>query len=289
MKPLQQRTQPYQIYQEGTHVSRYYQLRSTDTDARDRMTLETLFALLQELAYDSIEHLGIPQQQVDEKGICWMLARLSLSIEKWPKWRDPVGIETWIRQVDGLYFHRDFLVYDAAGQVIARALSAWFLADRQSHKPLRCDALVAEPSALLGCSLPAIAHLKRAKRMRYQRLSLAGIETTQRLIRYSDIDRNGHLNNTKYIAIAMDAFYASLGGCADQPREVHIQYVAEVKVNQCLEIAVLAPRPVPECPDDLLYPVIGLVDDQLVFMSEIEVSRLDFDQDWSHLNPGTVL
>lgn len=96
-------------------------------------------------------------------------------------------------------FDRDFIVRDQHGNIIIKAISTWVIMDINERKLKRSD--------LININYPqmmkerAIAD-KFAKIKSFGRIELA----YQKVIGYSDIDFNGHLNNSKYVDYIMDCF-----------------------------------------------------------------------------------
>ena len=93
-------------------------------------------------------------------------------------------------------FPRYFLLEDASGSPLIRVSSIWMVLKKDNHQPALNPF---EGRRLPGEHLPDELSLPK-KCVIDPSLSL--IET--RKVRYSDIDLNGHLNNTKYIDYIID-------------------------------------------------------------------------------------
>lgn len=228
----------------GGSVLRYFPVCSTDTDVCDRMKPDVIFMRLQELAYDGVEAVGAPQQLIDGMNICWMLSRVSLRMTRLPVWRDWVGVETWLRAVDGVFFNRDFMLYDAEGAPIGAAATAWFLASALNHHPVRPGELTDRYPVTLGRPEPA---LRTGNAIRFKlRPHLAGCAPLlSRTVFYNDLDRNGHVNNTRYVAFAVDAAMAF--GLPQDARicGVDLHFVSEVKCGDSMALYVCEPAVFP--------------------------------------------
>lgn len=228
----------------GGSVLRYFPVSSTDTDVCDRMKPNVIFMRLQELAYDGVEAVGAPQQMIDRMNLCWMLSRVSLRMARMPVWRDWVGVETWLRAVEGVFFNRDFMLYDANGAVIGAAATSWFLASVLDHHPIRPGELMDRYPVEMGRPEPA---LRTGNAIRFKlKPHLAGCEPLlSRTVFYNDLDRNGHVNNTRYVAFAVDAAMAF-----GLPQDalicgVDMHYVSEVRCGESLDLYVCEPAAFP--------------------------------------------
>ena len=96
-------------------------------------------------------------------------------------------------------FERDFIVKDANGEAIINAVSKWVIMDINTRRLKRSD--------LIGLRYPEKI-TQRAIPGKLARLAPFGQpeEVYTKVIGYSDIDFNGHLNNSKYVDYMMDCF-----------------------------------------------------------------------------------
>jgi acyl-CoA thioesterase FadM len=72
-------------------------------------------------------------------------------------------------------------------------------------------------------------------------------EAGERRVRYSDIDYNGHVNNTRYIQWIQDLTEPELLEKADQMR-LDINYLRELKIGETVDL-LTAPIPLSALPD----------------------------------------
>jgi len=193
-----------------------YAVGLNDVDFRRRLKLSALFNYFQDIANLAAEALGVGMERVEQEfGVAWILTKVRVDLTRQPDWDEVLTIETWPQAPGKIDFERDYLVKDREGQVVAAAVSQWVIMDigqrklrRASHIPL---------------VLPEVRSA-RAIDGQWGKLQPAGdLEVAyQRVIGYSDIDVNGHLNNCKYIDFIMDCL----------PMEVHRDHrVTRIEVN----------------------------------------------------------
>jgi acyl-ACP thioesterase len=147
-------------------------------------------------------------------------------MERRPAWGEPVTVRTWPRGSDRLFAVRDYDIRDQADRPLVRGRSGWLVIDMEKRRPLRVqqfmdklpqnEGLDALPGG--GAGLEPGADL-----------TLAG----ERTARYSDIDYNGHVNNTRYIQWIQDVTDPGLLTNADQLR-LDINYLHEVKPGETI-------------------------------------------------------
>lgn len=187
-----------------------------DVDFTKKVKLSTLFSYFQDVASLASVELGYGIEQLESQfGVSWVLIRIRVEITRMPEWDEKITIETWPLEPKRIEFERDYLVRDANGEVIIRAVSVWVLMDIHQRRLKRNDAI--------GIHYPSVIK-ERALEKKLGKLNGNGhLEKVYRkVIGYSDVDFNGHLNNSRYVDYAMDCF----------PIENHRQFeVKAIEVN----------------------------------------------------------
>ncbi len=166
-------------------------------DFRGDVRLSHLFQWMTQLAGQHAEHLGVGFHSLQEKNLFWVLARITLEINRFPLWHEKVKLQTWPKGVHRLFAMRDFQFFDEHDKLLAGATTAWLLLDGRSKRPQRLqghlDHIPAKserhgvtgfPEALQTPHSDGPCHRIRA--------------------RYSHLDVNRHVNNTKYLDWILD-------------------------------------------------------------------------------------
>ncbi len=196
-------------------------------DVNENLKAADLLRFMQECATGQLEHSNMAQKNLNAAGKTYVLCRLYMSIYKPAKLFDKIEVSTWPCESRGLSFKR---CYQAKlnGSVIADAVSVWGIIDIERRKfckvsefdfDIDCDAEL-EIDAPSRIHIPPEAKLK-----------LVG----ERPICYSDLDLNGHVNNTNYPAIYCD-FLPDF----EKKRiiKLSINYTSEVKGGDTLRIYI---------------------------------------------------
>ena len=158
-----------------------------------------LCAFLQEAAGRDAARRGVGMDELMARGFAWVLQRLVLAVDEWPREGAVVAVSTWPTRLGGATAERDFIAVDAAGRPVARAASRWAVADLAARRAVRLPAflrgLPIEASEAALEILPFVARPADAL--------LLGERILE--VRRGDLDLVGHANNTRFIEWGMDA------------------------------------------------------------------------------------
>ena len=171
--------------------TKHYTVKWHDTDANRQVCPSQILAYMQETSHHHLVDAGMSLDQLrDTRGLAFLLSRISLRFLSPLYADDEIDVQTWVNESRGLSFLRCFRIL-RANEVVAEAHSVWALLDIQKKQLLPVTAVPydIEPDPPLDAALSA--------RLRIPPLS-AMEEIGKRRIVYSDIDYNGHMNNTHY-------------------------------------------------------------------------------------------
>lgn len=200
---------------------------SNEADIHHRASVFAMGNYLQEMARAHAQELGWGIDLLREKGQFWVSTRLLIEIDEAPEPGDTIHVQTWPKGTDRLFALRDFLI-SSRNRVIARATSSWALLGLPHRRPVSLDAM----SELMF----ARKDIHAVERIPDKLPSPSGqVEQFKHDVRYSELDLNGHVNNTRYINWMLDTlpidFHRDYA-----VREVQCNYLAEVFPDQTLHI-----------------------------------------------------
>ena len=193
-----------------------FQIRANEVGPDERASVLTVCDLLQEAAGEHARALGVETFELANRAAAtWVLSRLRIRLERRPRMREAVTVETWPSDLDGLRAFRDFRMTGDDGDVLATATSAWFLIDPERRRPVR-----------LPPELDGFAVRDRERALMFASSSLKPLESPEAERAYAvwrfDLDRVGHANNVRFIEWALEALDDDAGH-----REIDLQYRAE--------------------------------------------------------------
>lgn len=156
-------------------------------------TLAALGNWLQEAAGRNADRLGFGEEALLPHGLTWVLTRLALRIVRLPRAGEELVIHTWPSTMDR-FGHRGYEVRDGNGTLIVTGTSAWSVMELAGRCMARLPDQLAPkyPAAPRPCEPFACRVIPRIRPEEASRCPL--------IVRRDDLDINGHVNNTRYLA-----------------------------------------------------------------------------------------
>ncbi len=207
------------IFQKEFHITDIH------VDCFGRMKTGMVLFLAQDIARSHCELLQVDYDTLAKQRLFWAVTRHKVQITRLPRSGETIRLETWTMPTTKVAYPRSMVAYDEGGNELFRSISLWVLMDLDTRKmilPGHSD--IAIVGTLRGNELPSPGGLVPKPLDNCQ----------QRTVRYSDLDRNGHMNNTKYLDW-IDDLLPSAFHAAHCPREMTLCYSAEAREGQTLQ------------------------------------------------------
>ncbi len=208
-----------------------FEIGTSAVDLYDNIRPSSMLQLFQEMGTDHAALLHMDRDYlVEHYHACWILARVWYQVNRPIHAGEMLTIKTWHRGAESLIVYRDYdlLVGD---EPVGEAVAAWVVADIENRKMLR-------PSAIENIAVSKPPEQVKQHQLRLIRSPKEKKHVYDRTVRYSDLDVNGHMNNTKYADVLMDALSAQEmeGKFVSQ---LQLNYSQECKAGECMEISRL--------------------------------------------------
>ena len=159
-------------------------------DRFGRVRPAVLLYYLQEAAGQHCNLLAVDHDTLSEKQLFWAVTRTRVQVTRLPRLGEKVLIETWPMPTTRVAYPRSMVAYDEKGQELFRAISLWVLMDAQS----RAMVLPGQSGVLVDGTLTG-TELTVPRAIATRPMANA----KSRTVGYSLLDRNGHMNNTRYM------------------------------------------------------------------------------------------
>ena len=174
-------------------------VRMSDCDRTGKLSYEGILQLLETAGSHHSDFVGDNMVDSTRSGVAWIIADWRLAIHRRPENGEQVHITTWVRgKAPSSVLFREFRAEDAAGQTVLLAQSRLTLVNTQTGRIVRMtqdrlDTYGAEGDTVFPEDLPRL----RAPQVWEQAQPIS--------LRRSDIDYNGHVHNTRYVTLALEA------------------------------------------------------------------------------------
>lgn len=206
-------------------LTRDFKVSSYQIDVKGFISIPSLLSLFQEMAWEHATINGFGYEHLKEHGFFWALSRVRVEIKSLPKWTEDFSLTTWPSGVEGPFALRDFQVRNSNGDILVGATTSWLIVDIKTRRPQRPDTFrermpICDSFRATGTNSQRIIFPTGNPDLEYK--------TTSRV---SDIDVNGHINNTKYAEWAINALPLDLYRNISI-KELAINFLAEGFCNE---------------------------------------------------------
>jgi Acyl-ACP thioesterase len=181
----------------GKKMSKEYEIHYYEVDFRKKMTMTRLIDFLGDIATSQTEGLGVGMDYCAAKGIGWILYKWDIKVHKYPMYGEKIIITTEPTAFKRFYGYRKFTVANEQGEIIAEADSIWLLINVEKKRPVRVEADMCAVYGVEEDSEGTIAIEDIVKPEEFNEEKMFNV-------RYSDIDTNKHVNNSKYVTWAIE-------------------------------------------------------------------------------------
>lgn len=203
-----------------------FQVINSAADCFGRLKPSMLLSYCQEVAGKHCIELGTDYDSMAAKNMIWAIIRQKVQITRLPRVGETITLETWPMPTARTYYPRATVGYDAEGNELFKVLGLWVIMDLNTRAMIipRKSGIVVE-GVLRGNELTIPSGLSPRD------LSAC----LSRKVMFSDLDQNGHMNNSRYLEWMYDLLDSSFHR-DHTPRELNICYHAEAKEGQTLHL-----------------------------------------------------
>ena len=204
-----------------------FEITDLHVDCCGRLLPSRILFLMQEVAGNHFAELAMDYDSLAQQGLFWAITRNKVQITRLPMRGETIRLETWPMPTTRVAYPRSIVAYDEAGNEVFRSITLWVLMDLNSRSMiLPGKSGIAVTGTLRGSELASPLGLP-ARALQNHR---------SRYVNYTDLDRNAHMNNTKYL----DWIYDLLGSAFHEShtiREFTVCYLSEAREGQKLDLS----------------------------------------------------
>ena len=203
-----------------------YEIMDLYVDRFGRLKPSMMLSLVQETAGAHCRQLGFDRENLEKKRLFWAVLRNKVTVTRLPRERDKILVKTWPMPTTRVAYPRFVAAYDQEGRELFSSISLWVLMDMDTRAMvLPGKSGVEVPGVLQGCEPAAPASLNPRD------LEQEALHT----VSFSELDQNGHVNNTRYLDWVMDLLPTGQHQQL-QLKEFTVCYLAELRDREQLAI-----------------------------------------------------
>ena len=206
--------------------TQFYDVNTIVLDSRKRLGLVGLLNILQDTAWLHASHLGWGYEDLISHGTIWVLARQKLAMVDWPHWRDVVTIRTWARPSSGALAVREFEIL-VGEKKLGECTTSWLILNYETRRPQKLDRAfhdtLCRKEGFLGIEARKLAARTGPK------------PAAEFRVHDSDLDVNGHVNNTRYAQWILDSMTAE-ELAALRLADYEVNFLSETRVGDTVVI-----------------------------------------------------
>lgn len=239
------------------YYSRQVKILSSYCDRFQHLRLSALFSMLQEISISDVERVGVTREKTLDRGLLWVISRMRIELDRPIRYDETITISTIAGKRAHMMFPRYYEVKDAEGKLVMRGSAIWLLINAEIRQPI-----VPEQENI---EIPGVDENGMPQLPMGLRTIESDIPAIIRKVMYSDIDLNGHMNNTRYLDWIDDMY------------DMHFHEVTRLRVLQINYLMELS------CGDQVTlyyeygegkYRIDGVMGQEKVFAAYAEVEKL---------------
>jgi len=203
-----------------------FEINDMVVDRFGRLKPSMVLLYAQTVATRHGELMNVGYDILSSRRMFWAVIRHRVQISRLPCHGETIRVETWPMPATRSSYPRSVIAYDAAGKECFRAISLWVLMDLDKRNMI----------------LPGKSGISVVGSVHGNELALPGSLTPgklcnrrERTVCFTDLDRNGHMNNTKYLEWIDDLLPSDFH--RDHTlKEMTVCYLAEAWEGQKLDL-----------------------------------------------------
>lgn len=172
-----------------------FTITSSECDPFGRIKPSAILSILQEAAGAHCQGTAVDWNALASRNMFFAVTRQRVQVTRLPRHGETITVETWPGPTSRVAFPRNTIARDELGNELFRAISLWVLMDITSRAMiLPGKSGICLTGSVQGGELPVPASIGLRE--------LPAAECRQ--VRYSELDRNQHMNNCRYLDWVMD-------------------------------------------------------------------------------------
>ena len=181
----------------GASMSLKYPIRYDDVDFTNKIFLSSVMNYFADVATQQATSVGLDVDNLKKLNRAWVLCQWDIDIFRLPTYGENITVTTIPYSYKKFFAYRIFELKDENNNILVKGKSSWMCLDTERRRPIRlsyenvkCFGIKEDDDEIVEVIKP-------------QKISNFSLEKDF-IVRYTDIDTNNHVNNSKYITWALE-------------------------------------------------------------------------------------
>lgn len=176
----------------GRKYSKEYEIYYYNVDRNLNCTMPTVLGILSDIGNKDSEDLGSGVDELLKEDITWIFYNYNIKVKRYPRYGEKINVITQSVGFKKFYAVRDYEIIGEDGERIVEGSATFLMLDIKKRRAIR---IPKKQYAIYGAEGDMEGEFKLPRLKNFEDYDYE--ETFK--VRYSDIDSNGHVNNTNYI------------------------------------------------------------------------------------------
>ena len=206
--------------------SQNFTITDNTVDCFGHLKPSMILYFVQEVAGQHFNRISMDYDALASLGMFWAIIRQKVQISRLPTRGETIKLETWPMPTTRVAYPRSVVAYDEAGNEVFRSISIWVLMDVNTRNMI----------------LPGKSGISVIGTLRGNELAAPGsliprvmTQHRERTVSFTDLDRNCHMNNTRYLDWVDDLLTSDFQH-SHSMKELTVCYLSEAREGQTLDL-----------------------------------------------------
>ena len=203
-----------------------YEIKDNMVDRFGNLKPSQILFLAQDMGTKHCVELSLSYEALAAKGLFWAVSRHRVQITRLPRSGETIRVETWAMPTTRVAYPRSVVAYDEQGKECFRSITLWVLMNLDTRAMIQPGKSGIEVvGTVRGLELASPKGL----------VPRDMVNSASRRVSFTDIDRNGHMNNTRYMDWIDDLLPSDFH--REHPvKEFAVRYHSEAREGQRLDL-----------------------------------------------------
>ncbi|GKX68468.1 acyl-[acyl-carrier-protein] thioesterase [Inconstantimicrobium mannanitabidum] len=202
----------------GARYEKEYEINYYNVDSKGNLKITSIADFLCDVGMHQSEQLGVGIEALTNDNIAWVFYKYDIQVIRYPNLNEKVYVSTEAAAMKKFYAYRNYSIKDAEGNVVITGRGIFLLIDIEKRRAIRVPDAMGKVYDCNGESFD-IDNLDKKFEQEISR---------EFFVRYSDIDTNGHVNNTRYMEWALEVVPRDIFDTCNMSR-IKVNFLKEIQ------------------------------------------------------------